>query len=167
MKRLRIGVMTGFVLMAFLSVSCGQNRQSSPGVTAAPNFVLKKADGTAVELKSLKGKVVVVNFWATWCGPCKAEIPAMMNVYEKYHGKGLEIVGIALDNGGWSDVGPYVAKVKINYPIVLGDEEVVKLYGEIDAIPTTVIVDRKGNIVARHVGMMSQGQFEAQERDLL
>ena len=127
----------------------------------APNFVLKTADGKSVELKKLAGKVVVVNFWATWCGPCRAEIPDMMKVYEQLKGKGLEIVGIALDREGWSKVTPFVEKMKMTYPVVVGDEDVTALYGGIDAIPATFVIDKKGNVVGHHVGAMSKADFEA------
>ena len=122
---------------------------------AAPNFALKTADGKTVELKKLSGKVVVVNFWATWCGPCRVEIPGMLEVYGKYKSKGLEIVGISLDRGGWSVVTPFVEKMKITYPVVLGDGDVADAWGGIQAIPATFVVDRKGKIVERHVGAVS------------
>jgi len=127
---------------------------------AAPNFALKTADGKTVELKKLSGKVVVVNFWATWCGPCRVEIPGMLEVYGKYKAKGLEIVGISLDRGGWSVVTPFVEKMKITYPVVLGDGDVADAWGGIQAIPATFVVDRKGKIVERHVGAVSQEDFE-------
>jgi thiol-disulfide isomerase/thioredoxin len=126
----------------------------------APNFSLKTAAGQTVELKKLAGKVVVVNFWATWCGPCRMEIPGMLDVYKKYKGKGLEIVGVSLDQKGWSVVTPYVEKTKIDYPIVLGTEQVVSDYGNFQAIPTTFVVDKKGNIVGEHTGSMSKEAFE-------
>jgi thiol-disulfide isomerase/thioredoxin len=130
------------------------------GGKPAPNFALKTAAGQTVELKQLAGKVVVVNFWATWCGPCRMEIPGMLEVYKKYKGKGLEIVGVSLDQKGWSVVTPYVEKTKIDYPIVLGTEKVVGDYGNFQAIPTTFVVDKKGNIVGEHTGSMSKEAFE-------
>ena len=130
------------------------------GVKPAPNFVLKTSSGQTVELKKLVGKVVVVNFWATWCGPCRMEIPGMLEVYKKYKGKGLEIIGVSLDQKGWSVVTPYVEKTKIDYPIVLGTEQVVSDYGNFEAIPTTFVVDKKGNIVVEHTGSVSKDAFE-------
>lgn len=134
-----------------------------PGIAAtkpAPNFVLKQGNGESLELKSLRGKVVVINFWATWCGPCRAEIPAMLEVYEKLKGKGLEIVGVSLDRPGFSVVTPFVSKMKIVYPVVLGDDKTVEAYGNFQAIPTTFVVDRKGNIVEEHTGSVTKAQFE-------
>jgi thiol-disulfide isomerase/thioredoxin len=134
--------------------------QALAGEKPAPNFALKTAAGQTVELRKLAGKVVVVNFWATWCGPCRMEIPGMLEVYKKYKGKGLEIVGVSLDQKGWSVVTPYVEKTKIDYPIVLGTEQVVSDYGNFQAIPTTFVVDKKGNIVGEHTGSMSKEAFE-------
>jgi cytochrome c biogenesis protein CcmG/thiol:disulfide interchange protein DsbE len=133
----------------------------------AANFSLKSADGTSYRLSKYKGKVVVINFWATWCGPCRQEIPDFIEAYKKYKKKGLEIIGISLDQDGWTKVIPYVKESNINYPVVLGDEQVVQNYGGIDAIPTTFIVDRKGNIVARQTGIMSLRQLEAKLKPLL
>lgn len=126
----------------------------------APDFSLKTSTGKTIELSKLKGKTVVVNFWATWCPPCKAEIPGFINVYKKYKSKGLEIVGISLDQGGWSDIDPFVKKMNINYPVVLGNEQTAQAYGNIEAIPTTFIINKEGHIVSRHVGYMDEENFE-------
>jgi peroxiredoxin len=133
----------------------------------APNFSLKTADGKVVELNKLKGKAVVVNFWATWCGPCRSEIPGMLEVYDRYRSKGLEIVGVSLDRDGWRVVSPYVDKTKITYPVVLGDEGIVEAYGGIEAIPTTFVIDKKGNIVEKHIGYMSKDDFEKKVKKVL
>lgn len=135
--------------------------------TKAPNFSLKTAEGKIIELKKLQGKVVVVNFWTTWCGPCKAEIPGFLEVYKQYKSKGLEIVGISLDQDGWKPVKPFIERYKITYPIVVGDGNLADAYGGIEAIPTTFVVDKKGNIVNRHLGYMDKGAFENLIKDLL
>lgn len=133
----------------------------------APNFKLKSHDGKVVELAKLKGKVVVVNFWATWCGPCRKEIPGFLEVYKQYKDKGLEIVGVSLDEEGWDVVRPYVDRAKMNYPVVIGDGDLANAYGGIEAIPATFIVDKKGNIAKKHVGYLSKVDFEAIVRSLL
>jgi thiol-disulfide isomerase/thioredoxin len=148
-----------YLLLAAVVVSADVS-PALAGEKPAPNFALKNAAGQTVELKRLAGKVVVVNFWATWCGPCRMEIPGMLEVYKKYKGKGLEIVGVSLDQKGWSVVTPYVEKTKIDYPIVLGTDQVVSDYGNFQAIPTTFVVDKKGNIVGEHTGSMSKEAFE-------
>jgi peroxiredoxin len=161
MKR---GIIFSLLLVLFLlAISDAQSIQPQK----APNFSLKTYDGKIVELAKLKGKVVVINFWATWCPPCRAEIPDFIKAYDAYKSKGLEIVGIALDEDGWPKVKPFVDKNKISYPIVLGTAEVAQQYGGIEAIPTTFIVDRKGNIVDHQVGMLIKGMLERKIKVLL
>ena len=133
----------------------------------APNFSLKTADGKVIELAKLKGKVVVVNFWATWCAPCRAEIPDFIKVYDQYKLKGLEIVGIALDEDGWNAVKSFINKMRINYPIVLGNANIARLYGGIQGIPTTFIIDKNGYIVDWQVGMLSRQALEQKLKPLL
>ena len=152
-----------FLIVFLLYPGNSQSRQK----VKAPNFSLKSYDGKIVELDKLKGKVVVLNFWATWCPPCRAEIPDFISVYDAYKSKGLEIIGIALDEDGWSKVNPFVEKNKMNYPIVLGTMEVVKLYGGIEGIPTTFIVDKDGNFAGMQVGMLSKEALVQKVNSLL
>ena len=149
------------VFFIALSVLFTAGAMSEDKPSPAPGFSLKTADGKSVELKNLKGKVVVVNFWATWCPPCRAEIPGMIEVYNSYKAKGLEIVAVSLDRGGWKDVTPFAEKMGMKFPVVLDQEgELATAYGGIQYIPTTFIIDRKGNIVSKHVGGISKSDFE-------
>jgi peroxiredoxin len=152
-----------FVLMmavGFAMVAVAQKQK-------AADFSLKSADGVSHELSKYKGKVVLVNFWATWCGPCRAEIPDFVEAYSKYKGKGFEIIGISLDQDGWTKVTPFAKQNKINYPVVLGTEQVVENYGGIEAIPTTFLVDKNGTIVDKHVGTMTLKLLESKLKPLL
>jgi peroxiredoxin len=152
------------VLVVFLFTACAAQSEKRQ---KAPNFSLQTQNGKVIELSKLKGKVVLMNFWATWCPPCRAEIPDLIEVYNTYKSKGFEIVGIALDEDGWSKVAPYIEEVKINYPVVLGSTKVVQQYGGIEAIPTTFIVDKKGYIVASQVGLLSKELLEQKLKSLL
>ena len=133
----------------------------------APDFTLKTSDNKTIQLSKLKGKVVLVNFWATWCGPCRYEIPDFMEVYSQYKSKGFELVGIALDEEGWEVVKPYIAQQKINYPVVVGDGNLASAYGGIDAIPTSFLVDKEGYIIGKRVGVLPKEMLENSLKQLL
>jgi peroxiredoxin len=157
-------MLTALVLVCVLLVlpNCSEGRQDK-----APNFSLKTHDGKVVDLGKLKGKVVVVNFWATWCGPCRQEIPGFIDTYKNLRTKGVEFVGISLDEGGWDVVQPYVTKSNIPYPVVIGDQSLSEAYGGVNAIPTTFIITKDGNIAGKHVGYMSKEQLEKEIKSVL
>jgi len=122
----------------------------------APEFALKDADGKLVHLSDYKGKVVLLDFWATWCGPCKIEIPWFMELQRAKKDKGFEVLGVAMDDEGWETVKPFLADIGVNYRVVMGNDQTAQLYGGVDALPTTFLIDRTGKIAAVHVGLASK-----------
>lgn len=120
----------------------------------APDFTLKDLKGVEVTLKKFRGKVVLLNFWATWCSPCRIEIPSMVELYKKYKDRGLEIIGVNLDKLGKSDVEKFSLEHKINFPVLLNPSgDVASLYGVV-VLPTTVFLDRYGKIKGRISGAL-------------
>jgi thiol-disulfide isomerase/thioredoxin len=131
----------------------------------APAFVVKDLDGRDVSLASMRGKVVIVNFWATWCGPCRAEIPDLVALQEKYKDT-LQVIGISEDEAGVDVVRRFAAEHKINYPVAMMTPEIEKLYPGISALPTSFIVDRNARVVQKHVGMLTARTTEYEARHL-
>ena len=133
----------------------------------APEFSLRGADGAPVHLADYKGKVVLVNFWATWCGPCKVEIPWFVEFQRTYKDRGFTVLGVSMDEDGWDAVKPYVARRKINYPTVLATESLRMMYGGVSSLPTTFIVDKDGRIAATHVGLVNKTTYQRAIEQLL
>ena len=140
----------------------GQGRlgQAENDRKPAPDFALKDADGKIVNLSDYKGKVVLLDFWATWCGPCKIEIPWFMDLQRKSKDRGFEVLGVAMDDEGWEVVKPFLTEVGVNYRVVIGNDSTAQAYGGVDALPTTFLIDRDGKIAAVHVGLASKKDFE-------
>ncbi|MFH0988948.1 MAG: TlpA disulfide reductase family protein [bacterium] len=148
-------LLAAFVL-AFLIITTVFS-QSNP---KAKDFALKDQDGKVIKLSDYKSKVVIVNFWATWCGPCIKEIPDFVNAYQKYKAKGVEIIGVATDKEGWTVVKSFVKKNKIIYPIVLTTAQYAAEYDNITGIPTTYFIDKQGNVANKKVGSLSMEELE-------
>ena len=132
----------------------------------APSFTLQDVNGKKVSLSDFKGKVVIVDFWATWCPPCRRSIPDLIDLQKKYKNK-IAVIGISVDMDTRSDVAPFVKQNKINYKVLYATPEVVQAYGNIDAIPTSFIIDQHGNIVTQHVGLTPKETYISEINKLL
>ena len=134
---------------------------------AAPDFKVKGLDGMEVKLSALKGKVVVLDFWATWCPPCKAEIPHFIELQADYGAKGLEIIGLSVDQEGEEVVRAFAKEHGVNYAMAMAGPDLVQKYGGIRGIPTTFLIDKQGRIAKKLVGYQDKEVFESQIRVLL
>lgn len=126
----------------------------------APNFVLNDLAGNEITLDNLKGKVIFLNFWATWCGPCRHEIPDFIEFYTKYKDSGMEIIGISVDKSV-SKVKSFIDENKINYPVAMATNEIMGDYKPGRYIPTTIIINPSGDIVEKKVGIMDKATLES------
>ncbi len=139
------------------TAQAANNTQQFPD---APNFTLKNLDNQEVSLSDYKGKVVFLNFWATWCAPCRQEIPYFIDLVDKYGKDGFVVLGIALDPREFEKVPGFVDQMGINYPILLDETGISQLYGGIRSIPTTFVINREGKAINRIVGSRPHAEFE-------
>jgi thiol-disulfide isomerase/thioredoxin len=147
----------------------GVPEMNSSAVKPAPDFTLKNVEDQEVSLDQFKGKVVLVNFWATWCEPCQVEIPWLIEMQQKYAGKGFTVLGVAMDEEGKSVVAPWVQKehfkvgdqsLAMNYPILLGNDNVASKFGGLLGYPTSVLISRDGKQVRRITGLLSYDEIQ-------
>jgi len=138
----------------------GRGVKSARERKPAPDFSLRDADGRAVRLADYRGRVVLLNFWATWCGPCRIEIPWFIELERKHKDQGFAVIGVSMDDEGWDAVKPFVRRLGVNYRVVLGADSVAQLYGGVDSLPTSFIIDRQGRIAAAHIGLVSKSVYE-------
>lgn len=134
---------------------------------AAPEIGVRDTSGRPITLSSLRGRVILLNFWATWCHGCKAEMPWFVDFEARYAARGLTVVGVSMDDQGWKVVRPFVAEKHINYLIAMGDPGVAARYGATESLPVTVLIDRHGHVAGRHIGVPAQSEYEAEIRRLL
>jgi peroxiredoxin len=127
----------------------------------APDFSLASLDGTTLKLSNFRGKAVLLNFWATWCEPCKVEMPWFVDLQKKYGPQGLQVLGVAMDDTGAKEISDFAKKMGVNYPIVLGKEAVGDQYGGLPYLPSTFYIDREGKVVDRVYGLVSRSEIEA------
>ena len=131
----------------------------------APDFSLLDSNGTTLKLSDYRGKVVLLDFWATWCHGCRTEIPWYMEFQNKYKDKGLSVIGVSMDTG-WNAVKPFMVKEKMNYPVVIGNDGLLERYGS-HSMPATYLIDREGRIANYHIGVVNKDQFESEIKKLL
>jgi peroxiredoxin len=152
------------VLIALFLFGCGKNKENPE---KAPDFTLSNGYGETFTLSDQKGKMVILNFWATWCPPCQREIPDFIELYDKYEKEGLMIVGVSVDQDGWTTVDRYIQNMNIQYPVVMFTPEVVKNYDNFQSIPTTFIIDKKGRIVNKVTGYRPKTFWEEEIKKIL
>lgn len=145
------------------SGASGQRVSAAGGVKGqpAPDFALQDLQGRTVKLSDLRGKAVLLNFWATWCPPCKVEIPWFVDLQKQYGPQGLEIVGVAMDDAGPEVLAKYSKEMSINYTVLIGNDSVGDAYGGVQALPTTFYIGRDGKLVARVYGLVSHAEVES------
>ncbi|TKJ31226.1 hypothetical protein CEE39_07345 [bacterium (candidate division B38) B3_B38] len=146
--------------VALFSLGSFGKMEGQSSSSPAPDFALTDLEGKTVKLSDFKGKVILLDFWATWCPPCVQEIPHFVELYEQYKENGFQMIGIAIQSGSVKDVKRFVEKHGINYPILMGNKEITKEYGNINAIPTTFFIDRQGRIVQKYIGYRAKEVFE-------
>lgn len=165
---------SGFLLLATLGSASAVRAQADdlPRIRfvrdpeAAPGFDLKDLNGKQLKLEDFRGKVVLLNFWATWCGPCREEIPSLIELQKQYKDQ-LQVIGLAIDEDDDSYVKKFAASESINYPIAMGTDEVRFAYGGVGALPTVFVINKNGAIVQKHVGLFNPHLYETEVRALL
>jgi peroxiredoxin len=160
-------VTAAVALMLLVGVRMAKNR---PGITkateigkkgsAAPDFQLKSLDGQQVRLSDFRGKAVLLNFWATWCAPCKIEMPWFVDLQKQYAAQGLQVIGVAMDDSGEPAIAKFAKEMGVNYPVLIGKEAVGDAYGGVEFLPTTFFIDRQGKIVDRVFGLVGHNEIE-------
>jgi peroxiredoxin len=170
--RLRSLAAAAVLLAIAVAAGCGGGAKTESGSetvtagngevgTTAPAFALPDLEGKTVSSAEFAGKVVVLDFWATWCPPCREEVPHFVRLQSKYRAQGLQIVGLSVDAGGAKDVAPFADEYNVNYTMLLANDELVKAFGNITFLPTTFVLDRQGKIVKKFTGIASPEAFEA------
>jgi peroxiredoxin len=160
MKKI-IWILLPFIFFLFICAKAKKPTSQDTNYPDAPNFVLKDLKGNDVSLSACKGKVIFLNFWATWCPPCRREIPGFVEAYNEYKDKGMAIIGISLDETGRDSVLKFAESFKINYPVVMGTAKIVRDYQPGHFIPATIVIDKNGKIRDKHVGYMDKATLKS------
>lgn len=164
-----IAVLVAGMLFFGLHMARRAKGPGPPDITGqvAPDFTLTSLDGKTVRLADFKGKAVLLNFWATYCQPCKIEMPWFVDLQNKYGQEGLQILGIAMDDASQADIGKFAKDLGVNYPILLGKEGTGEAYGGIPFLPTTFYIARDGKVVDKVFGLKGKAEIEASVKKAL
>ena len=161
-------VKIAFVVLCFVSSLRAQtNLVDVNSRKAAPDFTLADSKDTVIKLSNYRGRVVLLDFWATWCEGCKVEIPWYIEFQKKYNDSGLSVVGVSVDDDGWKSVKPFLVDKQINYPVVVGSWDWAERQFGISSLPVTLLIDRNGKVADRHVGMVDRDTFDKEIQILL
>ena len=133
----------------------------------APDFLLQSIDGKSIRLSDFRGKPVVLNFWATWCSPCKIEMPWFVELQKRYASTGVQFLGVAMDDASTKEIAEFAESMKVNYPILIGKESVGDAYGGVQFLPETFYIDREGKVVDKAFGLKGRGEIEDEIKKLL
>src|SRR3984893_926007 len=158
-----VAFVVALMLYVGLHMARRSGRLSTPRITrstVAPDFSLESLEGKTMRLSDFRGKAVLLNFWATWCGPCKIEMPWLVDLQKKYGPEGLQIVGVAMDDTSDKEIADFAHKMGVNYVVLKGTEKVGDLYGGVDRLPLTYYIDRSGKVVDETVGLAGESVIE-------
>ena len=160
---------TPMLLLLSLLVAALTGCHTAGGLTRgpAPAWQFADLDGRTVKSSDYTGKVVLLNFWATWCLPCRMEIPTLNELHRQFAGADVAVIGVSIDEGGVEVVKRFVEASKLSYPVLMGDAKMYAAFGGIAEVPTTFLIDAKGNIAARYVGLEDKAVFEKRIQELL
>ncbi len=156
-------VVSGMLYFASHKARRASGNPLPPGIaksTAAPDFALESLDGKSTKLSDFRGKAVLLNFWATWCEPCKIEMPWFVEMQNQYGPQGLQIIGVAMDDSSKDDIAKFAKGMGVNYPVLIGKESVAEAYGGVPALPESFLIGRDGKIVDRIIGLKGKPEIE-------
>jgi thiol-disulfide isomerase/thioredoxin len=165
-------IVVAMLIAVMLVFSFKRSHRSSQAASAAqmkiaPDFTLQSLEGKTVSLSDFRGKPVVLNFWATWCEPCKIEMPWFVDFQKQYGPAGVQFLGVAMDDAGPKEIGEFAASMKVNYPILIGKDTVGDAYGGVQFLPETFYIDRDGKVVDKAFGLKGRGEIEDDIKKIL
>ena len=151
-------------IMLVFGLNLAHKSKSNAGVQmkdgVAPDFTLQSLDGKTVRLSDFRGKAVLLNFWATWCSPCKIEMPWFVELQKQYGPEGLQVVGVAMDDASTKEIADFAKEMGVNYPVLIGKESVGDAYGGVQFLPENFYIDRNGKVLDRAFGLKGRGEIE-------